>query len=84
LTVFVTVIETEDVVIEPPTLDVQPLVFPPPFRFHDATLDPVPPDLPKTQTDVTVVESPYLYHPSDVSEEVEYVIPLPPLTTSWS
>jgi hypothetical protein len=46
-------------------------VLEPPSRFHDAILVPVPDERPQTPFDDTVKESPYLYQPSEVSEERE-------------
>ena len=72
-------IVTVDVVTTPV---VASLASGPPSMFHEAILEPVPEDRPQTPFAETVKESPYLYHPSDVSEGSENVIPFPPLTES--
>jgi hypothetical protein len=58
------------------------LVLEPPSRFQEASLVPVPDERPHIPSDETVRKSPYLYQPSDVSEGIEYVTPLPPLIVS--
>jgi hypothetical protein len=52
-------------------LVVATFVLLPPSMFQDASLVPVPDERPQTPFDDTVRESPYLYHPSAVSEARE-------------